>query len=80
MNFLLAILAALALHLVGYLPSVAAEWAALNLENAIFINIILAIFNLFPLPPLDGGRIAVGVLPASLAVPFRGLSLSAFRS
>lgn len=30
---------------------------------------MLAIFNLFPLPPLDGGRIAVGLLPDALAIP-----------
>jgi Zn-dependent protease len=67
MNFLLATLAALALHLVRYAPAVAAQWILLNLENAILINIVLAVFNLFPLPPLDGGRIAVGVLPKPLA-------------
>jgi Zn-dependent protease len=31
--------------------------------------VVLAIFNLFPLPPLDGGRIAVGLLPDVLAIP-----------
>jgi Zn-dependent protease len=31
--------------------------------------VVLAIFNLFPLPPLDGGRIAVGLLPDALAIP-----------
>jgi Zn-dependent protease len=73
MNFLLATFAALALHLVRYAPAVAAQWILLNLENAILINIVLAVFNLFPLPPLDGGRIAVGALPKPLATPLSRL-------
>jgi Zn-dependent protease len=67
MNIGLAIVAALSLHLVVYLPVTVAQWVALNLKNALIINVILAVFNLFPLPPLDGGRIAVGLLPNILA-------------
>ena len=67
MNVALAIIAALAFHLVIYLPATMAQWVALNLKNALIINIVLAVFNLFPLPPLDGGRIAVGLLPNVLA-------------
>jgi Zn-dependent protease len=67
MNVALATLAALAFHLVGYLPVTAAQWVTENLKNALIINIVLAVFNMFPLPPLDGGRIAVGLLPNALA-------------
>ena len=69
MNFALATLAALAFHLLTFLPDAARAWVAENLKNTLIINVLLAIFNLLPLPPLDGGRIAVGVLPDALAKP-----------
>ena len=65
-NILLAILSALLIGLGNILPTSAGLWLVNNLENSIIINLLLAIFNLIPLPPLDGGRIAVGLLPRSL--------------
>jgi Zn-dependent protease len=67
MNLLLATLAALAIHVVVYMSGVAQVFIFENL------NVILAVFNLLPIPPLDGGRIIVGLLPNALARPFSRL-------
>jgi Zn-dependent protease len=73
MNLALATLAALALHLLIFLPDAGRPWVAETLQNALIINVLLALFNLMPLPPLDGGCIAVGLLPDALASPLARL-------
>ena len=72
-NVLLAFVAALLLHLGVYLPPQLAAWVGENLVNAIFINVLLAVFNMLPLPPLDGGRVLTGLLPHAVTWRFAQL-------
>ncbi|MBT6329728.1 MAG: site-2 protease family protein, partial [Kordiimonadaceae bacterium] len=72
-NILLLLMSAFLLNFLGLIPEFAQIWLRDNLVNMILINAILAVFNMLPIPPLDGGRVAVGLLPNFLARPLSRL-------
>ena len=70
MNFALALATALSLGLLtlvaGEPQGVVAHFIRLNLFNFILVNLSLGVFNLLPVPPLDGGGVVSGLLPPRL--------------
>lgn len=74
-NFIMACFWAMFLVIVGGMlnPSATLSFLADVGQKGIYINIILMVLNLLPIPPLDGGRVVAGILPPALAFPFMKL-------
>jgi Zn-dependent protease len=72
-NLALALAAALLLHIAPLFPEESRTWVERNLVNAVFINLVLGVFNALPLPPLDGSRVVASLLPQGLARRFMDL-------
>jgi len=54
------------------------EFALLMAHGGITVNLVICVFNLFPLPPLDGGRVLVSLLPRKAAITLAGLERYGF--
>jgi Zn-dependent protease len=72
-NLFLAAVSAALFRVIWLVPEPALQWLGQMLYNSILLNLVLAVFNMLPLPPLDGGRVAVGLLPRVLSQPLAHL-------
>jgi Zn-dependent protease len=75
MNLVLATFAAIAIGAAsalsdGVAPTGVAAFVLANLINFLLVNVFLAIFNLLPMPPFDGGHVVEGLLPRPLAAQY----------
>jgi Zn-dependent protease len=70
-NLILAVVSALLIPVATHFPEWFSAWAIEALGASVLINIVLAIFNLLPLLPLDGGRILTALLPRNLAIAYQ---------
>jgi Zn-dependent protease len=77
-NVVLATASAALIHLVRLVPEEAAPWLLQTLYQSILLNLVLAIFNMIPVPPLDGSRIILSLLPGPLARPYAKLERFGF--
>jgi Zn-dependent protease len=77
-NFGLAIAAALLYHFLNSLPQTFPFIVVALLKFTVNINLVLGIFNLFPIPPLDGSKVLLSQLPYNLAREYQKLDRYGF--
>lgn len=70
-NFTLAITAAIIFHILNALPQTFPALIGSLLRFTVLINLVLGIFNLFPIPPLDGSKVLMSQLPLHLAKAYQ---------
>ena len=72
-NVVIALVSTILLYAVPYLPGTIGEWAFYTLRNSIWLNVVLAVFIMLPVPPLDGSKVAIGMLPPRQAMLMESL-------
>lgn len=79
-NIILAIIASIAVHILAAFPTTGFvfEFLYFFLLTIVKINLLLAIFNLLPIPPLDGSKVFALLLPKDMAYAYLSLSSIGF--